>query len=186
MAGKKTTTIKTLQKWEEELKSKFWYDLNGDKVFRIQYNNCIKWEQHIKSCKNFFSNWIKPSRDSVSKDSVEKHVEALQHKEAKRLETKSLLGAEAYQENVVTNSSIAKHFLSPSNEDREGLCIKMKTVYHVTKNGDPYTDYGKLLKLQTKNGVRQLLKSKTQVCYATNVEVLTLALLNKMLCTFCF
>ena len=31
MASKKTT-IKTLQKWEAELKSKFSYDLNGDKV----------------------------------------------------------------------------------------------------------------------------------------------------------
>ena len=41
---------------------------------------------------------------------VKKHVESLQHKEAKRFETKSLLSAEAYQENVVMNSSIAKKF----------------------------------------------------------------------------
>ena len=31
---------------------------------------------------------------TISKDSVKKHAESLQHKEAKRLETKSLLGAE--------------------------------------------------------------------------------------------
>ena len=92
----------------------------------------------------------------------------MQHKEAKRLETKSLLGAEAYQENVVMNSSIAKSFLSLSNEDREGLRIKMNTVYHVIKNKDSYTDYSKLLKLQTKNGVPQLLKSKSQASYATD------------------
>ena len=42
MGSKKTTTIKTLQKWEEELKSKFSYDLNRDKVCRIGCNNCIK------------------------------------------------------------------------------------------------------------------------------------------------
>ena len=145
MVSKKTTTIKTLWKWEEELKSKFSYDLNGDKVCRIWCDNCIKWEQCIKSCKNFSSNWISPGSDSVSKDSVKKHVESLQHKEAKRLETKSLLGAEAYQENVVTNSSIVKSFLSLSNEDWEGLRIKMNTVYHVIKNEDLYTDYPKLL-----------------------------------------
>ena len=115
--------------------------------------------------KNFPSNWTKPGSDSVGKDSVKKHVEPLQHKEAKRLETKSLLGTEAYQENVVMNNSIAKSFLSLSNEGREGLCIKMKTVYHVIKNEDPYTDYSKL---QTKNGVPQLLKSKTQVSYVTD------------------
>ena len=44
MASKKTTTIKTLRKWEEELKSKFSYDLNGDKFYRIRCNNCIEWE----------------------------------------------------------------------------------------------------------------------------------------------
>ena len=137
MASKKITTIKTLRKWEEELKSKFSYDLNGDKVCRIWCDNCIKWEQCIKSCKNFSSNWIK------------KHVKSLQHKEAKRLETKSLLGNEPYQENVVTNSSIAKSFLSLSNEDWERLRINMNNVYHVIKNEDPYTDYPKLLKLQT-------------------------------------
>ena len=32
MASKKTTTIKTLWKWEKELKSKFSYELNGNKV----------------------------------------------------------------------------------------------------------------------------------------------------------
>ena len=63
------------------------------------------------------------------------------------------------------NSSTAKSFLSLSNEDREGLPIKMNTVYHVIKNRDLYTDYPKL---QTKNGVPQLLKSKIQASYATD------------------
>ena len=58
--------------------------------------------------------------------------------------------------------------MSLSNEDREGLRVKMNTVYHVIKNEDPYTHYPKPLKLQTKNGVSQLLKSKTQASYATN------------------
>ena len=63
---------------------------------------------------------------------------------------------------------MAKSFLSVSNEDRGKLRIKMNTVYHVIKNEDLYTDYSKLLKLQTKNGVPQLLKSKTQASYTTN------------------
>ena len=92
----------------------------------------------------------------------------MQHKEAKRLETKSLFGAEVYQENIVMNSSIAKSFLSLSNKDQEGLCIKMNTVYYVIKNEDLYTEYPKLLKLQTKNIVPQLLKSKTQASYPTD------------------
>ena len=57
-----------------------------------------------KKLQNFSSNQIKPGSDSISKDSVKKQVESLQHKEARRLETNSLLGAEAYQENVVMNS----------------------------------------------------------------------------------
>ena len=77
----------------------------------------------------------------------------MQQQEAKRLEPKSLLGTEAYQENVVMNSSIAKNVLYLLNEDRKGLCIKMNPVHHVTKNEDPYTYYPKLLKLQTKNRV---------------------------------
>ena len=109
-------------------------------------------------------------------------MESLQHKEAKHLETKSLLGAEAYQENVVMNSSIAKSFLSRSNEDREGLHIKMVTVYDVIKNEDPYTDYPKLLKLQTNSGVPQLLKSKTQASYATMMQVQYLATLLAVKC----
>ena len=47
----------------------------------------------------------------------------------------------------------------------------MNTVYHVIKNKDLYTDYPKLLKLQTKNGFPQLLKSKTQASYTTNDTV---------------
>ena len=84
----------------------------------------MKWEQRIKSSKNFSSNWIKPGSDSVSKDSVKKHVESLQHKEAKRLETKILLGAEAYQENVVMNSSIGKSFLPLSMKTGKGFALK--------------------------------------------------------------
>ena len=39
MASKRTMTIKTLQKWEEELISEFSYDLNSDKV--VVYNVTI-------------------------------------------------------------------------------------------------------------------------------------------------
>ena len=88
MASKKSSTIKTLQKWEEELRSKFSFDLNGDKVCHKWCNNYIKWEQHIKSCKNFSSNCIKWGIESVSKDSVKKHAESMQQRETKRLETK--------------------------------------------------------------------------------------------------
>ena len=44
----------------------------------------------------------------------------------------------------------------------------MNTLCHVIKNEDPHTDYTKLLKLQTKNGVPQLFKSKIQASYVTS------------------
>ena len=44
----------------------------------------------------------------------------------------------------------------------------MNTLCHIIKNEDLYTDYPKLLKLQTKNGVPQLFKSKIQASFATS------------------
>ena len=92
----------------------------------------------------------------------------MQHKEAVRLKMKSELGADIYKESVVMNSSIAKSFLKLSNEDREGLRVKINTIYYLIKNERPYTDYPKLLELQAKNNVQELLKNKTKSAYATD------------------
>ena len=54
----KTTSVKTLKKWEEEVKSKFSFDLSGGKVSRLRCETCVAWEKRISLCKNFSLNWI--------------------------------------------------------------------------------------------------------------------------------
>ena len=65
-------------------------------------------------------------------------------------------------------SPIAKCFLKLSTQDRAGLKVKINTVYHIIKNERPYTDYPKLLELQSKNHVPELLNAKTKKSYATD------------------
>ena len=113
-------------------------------------------------------NWISPGSTSIAKDSVAKHCKSDQHKKAVKYSTQSELGADTYKESVVMNSPIARSFLKLSNEDRAGLKVKINTVYHIIKNERPYTDYPKLLELQTKNNVPELLISKTKKSYATD------------------
>ena len=99
-------------------------------------------------CKNFSLNWIRPGSESVSKDSMKKHVESVQHKEAEKLQMKKDLGADAYKRQVVQKTAIGQSFAKISNEDKEGLTVKVNTMYHIIKNEDPFTDYPKLLTLQ--------------------------------------
>ena len=164
----KTANLKTLKKWEEEFKTKFSYDLSGGKVSRIRCVICGKWEQRIKNCKNFSSNWIRSGTECVSKDSVKKHVESTQHKEAVNLNKRSELGADAYKESVIQNSAIGRSLSKLRESDREGLRVKINTIYHLIKNERPYSDYPKLLELQTKNMVPELQKRKVFLSYATD------------------
>ena len=78
---------------------------------------------------------------------MKKHVESVQHKEAEKLQMKKGLGADAYRRQVVQKTAIGQSFAKISNEDREGLRVKVNTMYHI-KNEDPFTDYLKLLNLQ--------------------------------------
>ena len=164
----KTTSVKTLKKWEEEVKSKFSYDLSGGKVSRLRCETCVAWEERISSCKNFSLNWIRPGSESVSKDSVKKHVQSFQHKEAEKLQMKKGLGADAYKRQVVQKTAIGQSFAKISNEDREGLRVKVNTMYHIIKNEDPFTDYPKLLNLQKINKVPILQQGKQARSYATD------------------
>ena len=129
----KTTSVKTLKKWEEEVKSKFSYDLSGGKVSPLRCETCVAWEKNISSCKNFSLNWIRPGSESVSKDSVKKHMESFQHKEAEKLQMKKGLGADAYKRQVVQKTAIGQSFAKISNEDREGLRVKVNTCTTLSK-----------------------------------------------------
>ena len=119
-------------------------------------------------CKNFSLNWIRPGSESVSKDSMKKHVESFQHKEAEKLQMKKGLGADAYKRQVVQKTAIGQSFAKISNEDREGLRVKVNTMYHIIKNEDPFTDYPELLNLQKINKVPILQQGKQARSYATD------------------
>ena len=94
--------------------------------------------------------WITGSQ-SISKDSVSKHVKSEQHMLGMKKKQQSELGADVYRESVIANSAIAKSFLPKlSLKDRVGLRIKVNTVYHLIKNEQLFTDYPKLLELQKK------------------------------------
>ena len=153
--SKKVTTVKNLKKWKTEFNCKFSYDLCDNKVCRLRCGTCCRSEGIIKSTKNFSTTWITGS-ESISKDSVSKHVKSEQHKLAIKKQQQSELGADVYRESVIAKSFLPK--LSP--KDRAGLRIKVNTVYHLIKNERPFTDYPKLLELQKKNFVPELLDNQ--------------------------
>ena len=165
---KKVTTVKNLKKWEAEFHCKFSYDLSNNKVYRIRCDTCCRFEGTIKSTKNFSTTWITAS-ESISKDSVSKQLKSEQHKLTIKKQQQSELGADVYRESVIANSVIAKNFLPKlSPKDRAGLRTKVNTVYHLIKNERPFTDYPKLLELQKKNCVPELLDNQIFRRYATD------------------
>ena len=166
--SKKVTTVKNLKKWETEFNCKFSYDLCDNKVCHLRCDTCCRFEGIIKSTKNFSTPWITGS-ESISKDSVSKHVKSEQHKLAIKKQQQSELGADVYRESVIANSAIAKSFLPKlSPKDRTDLRIKVNTVYHLIKNERPSTDYPKLLELQKKICVPELLDNQISCSYATD------------------
>ena len=126
--------MKNLKKWETEFNCNFSYDLCNNEVCRLRCDTCCRFEGIIKSTKNFSTTRITGS-ESISKDSVSKHVKSEQHKLAIKKQQQSELGADVYQESVIANSAIAKSFLPKlSPQDRAGLRIKVNTVYYLNKN----------------------------------------------------
>ena len=139
-----------MKNWETEFNCKFSYDLCDNKVCCLRCDTCCRFEGIIKSTKNFSTIWITGS-ESISKDSVSKHVKSEQHMLGMKKKQQSELGADVYRESVIANSAIAKSFLPKlSLKDRIGLRIKVNTVYHLIKNEQLFTDYPKLLELQKK------------------------------------
>ena len=74
-------------------------------------------------------------------------MESVQHKEVEKLQMKKDLGTDAYKRQVVQKAPIGQSFAKISNEDREGLRVRVNPMYHIIKNEDPFTDYPKLLTL---------------------------------------
>ena len=117
-SSKKTTTLKTLRKWESEFNIKLEFDTNSDsKIYRIKCSDCKKWETRINSMKNFSKSWI-VGTENVSKDAVEKHSKSEPHVRGIKLSKQENLGEENFREEVVMNSQIAKSFLRLNPADK--------------------------------------------------------------------
>ena len=158
-SSKKTTTLKTLRKWESEFSIKLEFDTKSEsKIYRIKCSDCKKWETRINSMKNFSESWI-IGAENVSKDAVEKHFKSEPHVRVIKLPKQENLGEENFREEVVMNSQIAKSFLRLNPADKSSLRVKFNTTYYVIKKERPFTDYPDLLKLQAKNGIENFVSS---------------------------
>ena len=127
-SNQKTTTLKTLRKWEKEFQLKLDFDINTEsKVCCIRCSDCKKWEPRIKEIKNFSDNWIKGTKN-VAKDAVEEHVKGEPHLQAVKLSKRSELGAEVYRDSVITTRK--KFFEAESS--RQGF-LTSKIQYYVLR-----------------------------------------------------
>ena len=108
--SKKTTTLKTLRKWESEFSIKLEFNTNSDsKFYPIKCSDCKKWETRINSMKNLSKSWI-AATENVPKDTVEKHSKSEPHVREIKLSKQLNLGEENFRVEVVMNSQIAKSF----------------------------------------------------------------------------
>ena len=152
-SSKKTTTLKTLRKWESEFSVKLEFDTNSDsKIYHVKCSNCKKWETRINSRKNFSKSWI-VGTDSVSKDAVETNSKSEPHVCTIKLSKQKNLGEENFCEEVAMISQIAKSSWRLNSADKNLLRVKFNTTYYVIKKERPFTNYPDLLKLQAKKGI---------------------------------
>ena len=97
--------LKTVEKWEKDLKVKLSKDLEGDFVTKV---NCMLCKEHVNSIKHhktFTQIWINGLK-SVKKDSI--HLNGEAHKKANELEQKRQLGAVRFKEKVVRDTPIGR------------------------------------------------------------------------------
>ena len=160
----KSAKFITVQKWETELNCKLDYDVNG-KVEKLVCSTCKKWEKRISGSSNFSLTWIRPGSTNVKKDNLVKHLKDKQHKRAADLHTKSQMGAEVYQQNVVSVALIFRGMVKMKEKDRDSMRIKFNSVCYLAKMERSFSDYNNLLKSQIKNkviGIKPKYKSRNQ------------------------
>ena len=76
--------LKTVEKWEKDLKVKLSKDLEGDFVTKVKCMLCMKHVDSIKHCKTFTQIWIDGSK-SVKIDFIQKHLNGEAYKKANEL-----------------------------------------------------------------------------------------------------
>ena len=67
---------------------------------------------------------------------------------------KKKLGADTYNQEVVSSLPIAKGIAKMAENDKQTLPVRLNAVYYFGKNERPYSESGDLLTLQEKNGVK--------------------------------
>ena len=112
------TSLKTVLNWEVSFKCKLEKELTSGRVVKVKYVICAKYKGPVKNIKGFGTSWI-TGTSSVKKDSLEKHLSGEQHKKAKDLATKELLGPEKYQQEVVLASAIGQGIKKMNETDKE-------------------------------------------------------------------
>ena len=88
----------------------------------------------------------------MSKRTV-KNLKGKQHKRAANLQTKSEMGAELYQQNVVNVTPIFRGIVKMKEKDRDSRRINFYSAYYLAKMERPFSEYNSLLKLQIKNTI---------------------------------
>ena len=97
--------LKTVEKWEKDLKVKLSKDLEGDFVTKVKCMLCMKHVDSIKHCKTFTQIWIDGSK-SVKIDFIQKHLNGEAYKKANELEEKRQPAAVGFNEKVVKDTPI--------------------------------------------------------------------------------
>ena len=118
--------LKTVEKWEKDLKVKLSKDLEGYFVTELTCVLCMKHVDSIKHHKTFTKIWINGLK-SVKKDCIQKHLNREAHEKANKLEQKRQLGAVGFKEKVVKDTTIGRGITKMGEKDLEtltGLMLK--------------------------------------------------------------
>ena len=151
--------LKTVEKWEKDLKVKLSKDLEGDFVTKVKCMLCTKHVDSIKHCKTFTQICIDGSK-SVKKDSIQKYLNEKALKKDNKLEQKRQLGAVGFKEKVVKDTPIGRGLIKMGEKDLETLRICFNSAYYQVKQECPFSDYPNLITLQHKNGIKKFQSYK--------------------------
>ena len=146
--------LKTVEKWEKDLKVKLSKDLEGDFVTKVKCMLCTKHVDSIKHCKTFTQICIDGSK-SVKKDSIQKYLNEKALKKDNKLEQKRQLGAVGLKEKVVKDTPIGRGLIKMGEKDLETLRICFNSAYYLVKQEHPFSDYPNLVTLQHENGIKK-------------------------------
>ena len=114
----KTTSLKTVVKWEKSLECELGKIIESGKVVKIKCKDCIQFESRIKNIKGFNKSWI-DGTGSVKKDSLEKHLSGEPHKYAKVYQQRNPLDLLNIFEEVIKTSAIGKGITKMNDADEE-------------------------------------------------------------------